>query len=82
MTRPDSEAVVARQLVVEEFGPDVWESTTTHNTFIARSPDNSVWLIVIERAYGGDRWTAETPTRIAAKTMIFNGTVPLPAEEP
>lgn len=79
---PDSEALAGRQLVVEEFGPDVWESTTNYNTFIARSPDNSVWVVVIARAQGATRWTTELPTRIIAKTMIFNGTVPLPAEEP
>jgi hypothetical protein len=79
---PDTGAIAGRQLVVEQFGPDVWESTTNYNTFIARSPDNSVWLVVIQRAYPGDRWTSATPTRIATKTMIFNGTVPLPAEGP
>ncbi len=78
---PDTEALIGRQLIIDQFGPDVWESTTNYNTFLARCPDNSVWLVVIERPHTGGLHSPDTPTRIKAKTMIFNGTVPLPTEK-
>lgn len=80
--RPDTEALVGRQLVVEQFGSEVWESASNYNTFLARCPDGSVWMVVIGRAQGASRWTPELDTRIIGKTMIFPATVPLPTEKP
>lgn len=81
-SQTDHEAIVARQLVVEQFGSDVWESDTAYNTFFARCPDGSVWLVTYDRYQPASRWTTEKPTRISAKTMIFDSLVKIPAEEP
>jgi hypothetical protein len=82
LPRPSTDAILGRQLVVEKFGSEVWESTVNYNTFFARCPDGSVWLVVIHGAQGASRFTSELPTRIGASTMIFPGTVPLPTEKP
>lgn len=73
----DHEAIVARQLVVEEFGPDIWKSDSIRDAFIARCADGSVWLVTFQRS---DLKNAQT--KLSAKTMIFDAMIKVPTEEP
>jgi hypothetical protein len=76
--QPDAEALIGRQLVIEQFGNEVWESASNDNTFIARCPDGSVWMVLVSRPETTEWRGPELETRITGKTMIFPGTVHLP----
>jgi hypothetical protein len=69
-------ALASRQLVVENFGKEVYALNSKGTDFISRCPDGSVWHVVVCWSYNDKK------LEVFARTQIFPETVPMPAEEP